>query len=138
MASARSQKDLAVVMFVRFISSEVHRSTGAEKGIFCLARKLRDSDILPEEEQQLLAELVDWFNQYLDAPTRFSRTRRETYRAVCWFKSSAREHIRKIFEMIQIIEGHLLDVEMIWATEPGEIVYEDEFQVAAIPYRRRR
>ena len=53
--------------------------------------------------------------------------------AISWFKPEATEHIAKIRKMGVILEDHGYAVEMIKTLNPGYIVYEDEFQAAAIP-----
>jgi hypothetical protein len=52
---------------------------------------------------------------------------------VCWFKSSAREHLAKIHEIICILEQHGLFVTTYKKRRPGYIVFEDEYQVVAEP-----
>lgn len=52
---------------------------------------------------------------------------------MCWFKSSATEHLAKIHEMICILEQHNIYVKIYKERHPGYIVYEDEHQVVAEP-----
>lgn len=95
---------------------------------------MRDGDDLFDYEREELATLLRWFDTYLSAPTRFSRSRYGRARAICWFRSSATEHIEKVFAMVAILENHLFDITMIKANTPGYIVYEDRYQVAAEPF----
>jgi hypothetical protein len=53
---------------------------------------------------------------------------------VCWFKSSAREHLAKIHEMACILNQNLVYVQVFKTRHPGYIVYQDEYQVVAEPF----
>lgn len=121
-------------MFVRFITSKRCPGSRVGEGMFGLAYALRDGDDLFDYERAAMAELLRWFDLYLSAPTRFSRNPRGAARAICWFRSSATEHIGKMYEMVTIVENHLFDITMIKARVPGYVVYEDEYQVAAEPF----
>ena len=91
---------------------------------------------LPDYEYERLREIFDWFNENLEKPRRFSRSRRRNgkYRAVCWFKSSAKRHLEKIRELIALLENNEVMVRMIKAEKVGYVVYEDEFQIVAEPF----
>jgi hypothetical protein len=83
-----------------------------------------------------LIELRDWFSQNLDKPAQFERSRhsRGEGTGVCWFKSSATEHIPRIYEMSCILKQNLVHVRVFKTRHPGYIVYEDEYQVVAEPF----
>lgn len=125
-------------MFVRFVTSKIGVYSHVEEGIFQLAYDLRDGDQVFDYERDVLFDVLYWFNEHLSAPTRFSRNPMGSSRAICWFRSSAGEHIRKIYEMIAVMENHLLDVRMIKTELPGYIVYQDRYQVAAEPFADTR
>jgi hypothetical protein len=54
--------------------------------------------------------------------------------AISWFKPGAREHISKMRELAALLQAHGLAVQQVHTTRPGYVVYEDEFQVTAIPF----
>ena len=56
-------------------------------------------------------------------------------RAIFWFKPTATEAIRMLWGLAQLLRGHGYHVEMLTTDRPGYIVYEDDLQVAAIPFR---
>lgn len=127
-------------MFIRFICAEVDRDSQVRAGIFTAAGRLRDSEGLPDYEFDALMSLAEWFNENLDKPTRFSRSKRaeEKYRAVCWFKPTAREHIARAWELVWILERNDVLIDVVKAERVGYVVYEDDFQVAAEPYYETR
>jgi len=51
-----------------------------------------------------------------------------------WFKASAKDHIDKIREIIAVLENYDVSVRMIKTERPGYVVYEDQFQIVAVPF----
>lgn len=125
-------------MFVRFVTAEVHEESHKEIGVFQSAYRLRDNDLLSEEDELILQEIRDWFNKNLDKPSRFTSSKPPYYRkrqdGISWFKASASEHIGKIREMVALLKRYDVPVRMIKSARSGYIVYEDEFQVVAVPF----
>ena len=123
-------------MFIRFVSAEILEDSQVAAGIFVAAYKLRLGAALPDYEYEYLNKLLYWFDENLQRPDRFSRSSRpgRNNRAICWFRSSAREHIRKAHEITVILENNDVLIRMIKAERIGYVVYEDEFQVVAEPF----
>jgi hypothetical protein len=124
-------------VLIRFVGSRRDNSSGRREGIFQLARRLRLSGELAEIDDERLAEIGQWFNENLRKPRRFARSQNSHPQAVAisWFKSDARDHIARIREMQSILEAYGLLTEMIKTDRPGYVVYEDEHQVTAFPFR---
>ncbi|HEX5706433.1 MAG TPA: hypothetical protein VFX96_04015 [Pyrinomonadaceae bacterium] len=127
-------------MFLRFVGAQVDRNSHVRGGIFMAATRLRDSGSLPDYEFDALMSLAEWFDENLERPTKFSRSKGavETYRAVCWFKSTARAHISKAWELVSILERNDVLIDVVKSARVGYVVYEDDFQVAAEPFYDRR
>lgn len=123
-------------MFIRFMSVEADKDSQVAAGIFVAAYRLWYETVLPDYEYECLREVLSWFNIYLPRPRRFSRSTKP--RGICWFRSSAREHIRKAWEMAAILERNDMLICMIKAEKVGYVVYEDEFQVVAEPFADMR
>jgi hypothetical protein len=125
-------------MFLRFVTAELHQESHEELGVFQAAFRLRDNDMLSPEEEAILQEIRDWFNKNLEKPTRFTTAKPPYYRkrqnGISWFKDSAREHIGKIREIVALLKNHDVPVRMIKSARPGYVVYEDEFQIVAVPF----
>jgi hypothetical protein len=122
---------------VRFVIAPRHRDTGVQTGIFEGAKRLPRVGLLPDWDEVRLSELMDWFCENLPFPERVARSRRPNghHAAVSWFKSSATEHIRKARELAAVLEAHDIRTAMITTSRPGYVVYEDEYQVVAEPFR---
>jgi hypothetical protein len=125
-------------MFIRFVIYDRHRESHQELGLFHAAGKLRDGGSLSETEADLLQEIRGWFDINLEKPTRFTSSRPPYYRkrqnGISWFKDSAGEHIGKMHEMVALLRHHDVPVRMIKTARPGYVVYEDEFQIVAVPF----
>lgn len=119
-------------MFIRFISGEVHEDSHLSMGLFCAAEKLLDEVHLHEYEYEALMETITWFRRYLKDPFDY-RLDRKAYRSICWFRSTAHEHLRRAWEMVAILEERDIFMRLIKTEVPGYILYEDEAQVLAHP-----
>jgi hypothetical protein len=56
-------------------------------------------------------------------------------RAISWFKETASEHISHMRQLALILESHDIAVSQLTTDNPGKVEYEDEHQIAAIPFR---
>jgi hypothetical protein len=81
-----------------------------------------------------------WFNHHLPFPNRFSRSGRRDAcgKGICWFRDSAARYIREVRELAVMLEKHGVAVEMLRTSKPGYIVYEDSYQIVAVPFRETR
>jgi len=129
--------------FLRFVVSRKHADSGVEDGLFGLAYALcRGSDISPADRESLQS-LLFWFEANLPTPERFSRTSskghyRRAPKGISWFKDSATEHIRKMYELKRILEGNGHAVSTIQEERIGYVVYDDAMQVVAEPFADTR
>jgi hypothetical protein len=124
-------------MFVRFVIADRHPDTGVHAGIFEALKRLPPVGRVADWHENRLSEIVAWFRAQLPFPERVARSRRPNghHAAVSWFKESATEHIMMARELAAILEAHDVRVEMLTTARPGYVVYEDDFQVLAEPFR---
>jgi hypothetical protein len=99
---------------------------------------LRDSGLLSQQDEETLEDIRDWFNDNLSKPAKFTNAKPPHYRkrknGISWFKASAKNHIGKIREIIAVLESYDVSVRMIKTDRPGYVVYEDQFQIVAVPF----
>ena len=122
--------------YVRFVTSTIDGVSGRRLGLFQAVADLVRAGELPEYESEQVDRINRWFNRHLDAPDRFARSRRPNAapRAICWFKGTATEYVSRMHVFCHALNEHGIGTEMIICVRPGYIVFEDDFQVAAIPY----
>jgi len=127
-------------VYIRFVVSEIHKKSQKRLGIFHAIRYLRDDGkMLPYEEEHTY-EVMDWFEKNLDKPSGLSKAKsnHSVDKALTWFKDSATEHISKMWEFVAVLEAHNIKVDVIKEEKLGYIVYEDDFQVAAEPFKETK
>ncbi len=67
------------------------------QGIFQTAYDVYYEWRIAEYQRQRVRELLDWFEEKLPVPTRFSRKRYAIRtNGICWFKDSARQQLQMI------------------------------------------
>jgi hypothetical protein len=124
-------------MFVRFVTARLDEDSGKRQGLFQAAFHLRRRGELTTYDHDRLAHVLRWFDEHLPRPSRLSRSRRPNRKAqaICWFKHGATEHLARMREIQCILETHGVMADMIASRRPGYVVYEDDVQVAAYPFR---
>jgi hypothetical protein len=124
-------------MFVRFVVAARDEDSHRRCGVFQAADRLRQQELLTEAERARLQALWRWFERHLPVPRRLSRSRRPHARgrAICWLKATAAEHVGKVRELAAVLQRHGVATAMLRTGRPGYVVYEDAYQVAAVPFR---
>jgi hypothetical protein len=124
-------------MFIRFVVSEIDFDSGRRRGLFQAVAQLRESSDISAADRALLDEIAEWFSKNLDKPTELSISSRPhgKAQAISWFKDSASTHIRKMRQFASVLQSYDIVVETITTRRPGYIIYEDDFQVAAYPFK---
>ena len=124
-------------MFIRFIIGRLDSDSCRRQGLFQAIAELRDSGNLTPHDRERSRIILSWFDTNLDKPARLAWSSRPHAKAqaICWFKTTANAHIRKMRELQRVLESHGVAVETMRTRRPGYILYEDEHQVAAYPFR---
>jgi hypothetical protein len=108
---------------------------GVEVGIFVAVDHLRRAERLTEDEEELYFDVHEWFEIHLPNPPFYDDG--NTPGAVTWFKSSSTDEMRQRLEpLCGILDEYGVKWVAAESTDPGTIIYEDRFQVGAIPYQR--
>lgn len=125
-------------MFVRFVITERHPRSDQQQGVFSAIYALERAGALAPYELEWFRGIEDWFNAHLKPPARFAWSSRPNApeRAVTWLKMSATEHVSRMRQLVTLLEHKDMPVEELRTEKPGYIVYEDEHQVAALPFSR--
>ena len=85
-------------------------------------------------------KLLGWLGDNLEKPTRFNRTKSKGYyrratKGMSWFKPTATDHISRMHALAAILRNHGHQVSLMKTRSPGYVVYEDDYQVVAEPFR---
>jgi hypothetical protein len=130
-------------MFLRFVMQKPISGSGAREGIFAAAYNLKRSGRLTSVDDDHLTELLEWFKENLAVPTRFNRTTSKGYyrratAGIAWFKSSATRHLERIHELAELLDRYDARSEIVKSERPGYVIYEDDAQIIAEPFRDTR
>ncbi len=112
--------------YVRIQGRELAVNTMYAKGIFSMCWQLIQNDVMEEEDADLFREIDAWFAEELPWPEPCMR--REP--VVCFFKTENTELMMKmITPAMWLLEKYHHPFYVVYTNQPGEIIYEDEFQV---------
>ena len=112
--------------YVRIQGQELAANTMYAKGIFSMCWQLIQDDIMDEEDQGLYRELDDWFAENLPWPPQCKNQER----VVCFFKTENSEEMMKMIRpALWLLERYNHPFYLVYTNTPGEIVYEDQYQV---------
>jgi len=120
--------------YVRFVIGRRDEDSHVEQGIFQAAVLALEWQNITGSDADKLSELRAWFSENLEKPTSFGRDKLRL--GICWFKTGATEHISRIWEMVNILERNGIYVKKIRTDKPGYVIYEDEWQLVAEPFRK--
>ena len=120
--------------YVRFVIGRKDEDSHVEQGIFQAAALAMEWRTITGSDADELKKLRWWFSDNLEKPTSFGRDKLRL--GICWFKTSATQHISRIWEMVQILERNGIYVKKIRTDQPGYVIYEDEWQLVAEPFRK--
>ncbi len=121
-------------MYLRFQGRVPNLGTASKLGIFQLAFELRDRFDAPDYVTRIMAEHLSWLKLNLKSPKVLDDD--DNARAICWFKSAAQEPLAHIWPMKAMLEDYGYSIDVLKTRDPGRIIYEDDWQVAAKPRRR--
>ncbi len=120
-------------MYLRFQGVLPNPGTASKLGIFQLAFQLRDQHELPAYAHAELQRNLEWLKVHLDAPDILDLD--EHFRAICWFKPEAHEPLARIWPIKFVLDDFGYRIDLIKASDPGCVIYEDGWQIAAKPRR---
>lgn len=123
-------------VYVRFVIAQRDEDSDQQRGIFSALYALERDGRLASYETDWFRAIEEWFNVHLKRPDRLAWSSRPNAprRAITWLKMSATEHVSRMRELVALLEYKDIPVEELRTDNPGYIVYEDEHQVAAIPF----
>ncbi len=117
--------------YYRVHTADIAYITQQPRGIFTATGKLADAKILNEEETAEYWKKREYFEKVLPVPPFYEQENPD--RATTWFKHSpeGNDIYRQMTFYRKMAKKYSLQLYKSECSEvPGEIVYEDEFQVA--------
>ena len=113
--------------YVRIQGQELAENTMYAKGVFSMCWQLIQYDVMDEEDADLYREIDDWFAENLPWPSQCMNQEK----VVCFFKTENSEEMMKMIRpALWLLERYDHPYYLVFTNSPGEIVYEDHYQVA--------
>ena len=114
--------------YVRIQGTELAKNTMYNKGVFSMCWQLIQNDEMIGEDAELYREIDDWFAEHLPWPPQCKNQEP----VVCWFKTENSEEMMKMIRpALWLLEQYNHPYFLVYTNTPGEIVYEDQYQIAA-------
>ena len=116
--------------YVRIQGKELARNTMYAKGVFSMCWGLIQQDVMEPEDAELFREIDGWFAENLPWPPQCKNWES----VVCWFKTeNSAEMMKMIRPALWLLERYHHPYFLVYTNSPGEIVYEDRYQIVAKP-----
>ena len=114
--------------YVRVQGKELAANTRTGKGIFSMLHKMVMDKAMEQEDADLFLEIDSWFSEVLPWPPPCQRQEK----VICYFKTENTETMMKMVNpMMWLLEKYDHPYYVVYTNTPGEIVYEDKYQIAA-------
>ena len=112
--------------YVRIQGQELAENTIYAKGIFSMCWQMIQDDVMDEEDAGLFLEIDSWFRDYLPFP----EPCRKQEKVVFFFKTeNSAEMMKMIRPALWLLEKYHHPYFLVYTNTPGEIIYEDKYQV---------
>lgn len=113
--------------YVRIQGTELAENTMYAKGIFSMCVQLVQNDVMDGEDKELFQEIDSWIAEVLPFPPQCKRQEK----VVCFFKTEREKEMMKMVQpLMWLLDRYNHPFYVVYTNNPGEIVYEDEYQVA--------
>jgi hypothetical protein len=119
-------------MFIKYLplSLDAIELGSEEKGFLDLARHLVQAGVLTDLTLSTLEGHLIWVDNHVPKPVQ--RAEKHDSFTVTWWKTQP-ELLVRLNEVKKILEENEIWIEMVRTESPGQILYEDDFQIVALP-----
>lgn len=113
--------------YCRIQGKELAANTRVGKGVFSMLYQMVTNKVMDEEDVGLFNELESWFAEELPWPPQCKRQEK----VICYFKMENSEMMMKMINpLLWLLDKYNHPYYVVYTNFPGEIVYEDEYQIA--------
>ncbi|MCP5069631.1 MAG: hypothetical protein GY946_23940 [bacterium] len=116
-------------MFVRLTILRTNSESLQPQGLFGPAYALRRSGDCPAGLEHWLDDTLGWLEDHLYSPY-VSQSR-----AVFWLRDDWQILVEQLWSLAVVLREAGENVQLVTTRRPGYVVYEDECQIAAVPFR---
>ena len=114
--------------YVRIQGRNLVINTLTGKGVFGLCMEAIRNEVMDQEDAELYLEIDSWFSENLPWPEPCKRQES----VVCYFKTeNADEMMKWMKPALWLLDRYNIPYYLVYTNSPGEIVYEDQYQIVA-------
>ena len=114
--------------YVRIQGRELSYITKAPKGVFGMCWRMIYDGIMSEEDAAIFRETEQWFVENLPEPPMCTTG---DQKVICYFKTETASHMLEHLQpALELLDKYRHPYDVVYTNYVGEIVYEDEHQVA--------
>lgn len=114
--------------YLRIQGRELISNTLTGRGVFSMCVEMIRNKSMEQEDADLFDEINDWFSENLPWPEPCKRQES----AVCYFKTENSEEMLKwIKPVLWLLDRYNQPYYLVYTNSPGEIIYEDKYQIVA-------
>ena len=112
--------------YCRIQGKELAANTRTGKGVFSMLNQMVTNGVMEQEDVDLFHEIDSWFAEELPWPPLCRRQEK----VICYFKTENSEMMMKMIRpLLWLLERYDHPYYVVYTNTPGEIVYEDQYQV---------
>ena len=116
------------LLYVRIQGRELSYITKFPKGVFGMCWRMIYDGVMSEEDAEVFRETERWFVENLPEPPMCTTG---DQKVVCYFKTADTAHmLERLQPVLELLDKYQHPYDVVYTNYVGEIVYEDEFQVA--------
>lgn len=135
MAACVLNVDEAQGEFIR-VQETLPNERGGFSGVFGIVNRLAERGELSCEEERFRRVSNQWLDAAYPDPSETDPTVYDhdlNPHAAAWFKATATHLLERVDGYLRILDRHGIGYEIMQTDDPGRVVYEDDYQVVAVP-----
>lgn len=112
--------------YCRIQGREIAEFTNYANGVFGIFRDFEKNHVMTEEDNELYQEIVKFFSEELPWPPMCNAKQK----VICFFKiENSKEMMKYMKPLLWLLERYNHPYDIILTNFPGNIIYEDEYQI---------
>lgn len=122
-----TEKPMQNYKYCRIQGLELAENTMYAKGVFSMCMQMIQDKVMDGEDKDLYMEIESWFVENLPFPPQCLNQEN----VVCFFKTENSDEMMKMIRpALWLLDRYNHPYFLVYTNTPGEIVYEDKYQVA--------
>jgi len=114
--------------YMRIQGRNLAENTLTGRGIFSVFMQMIEDKVMEQEDADLYMEIDSWFSENLPYPPQCKNQEK----VICFFKTENSDEMLKWMKPgLWLLDRYNVPYYLVYTNTPGEIVYEDQYQIVA-------